>query len=88
MRRQGTPGTPKNIGDLYEKFLRWGEHLEVPFKDIEDTTPMTRIEKWSEKRSSPRWTTWWIAVGLCVAILFGVAATAIEALQAWISWCS
>ncbi|KAK0644164.1 hypothetical protein B0T16DRAFT_460246 [Cercophora newfieldiana] len=79
---------PENIGDLYEKFPRWGERLEVLFKEIENPTPMTRIEKWSEKRKSPRWTTWWVAVGLFVAILFGVAATAIGALQVWISWCS
>jgi len=79
---------PENIGDLYDKFPRWGERLEVLFKEIENPTPMTRIEKWSEKRKSPRWTTWWVAVGLFVAILFGVAATAIGALQVWISWCS
>lgn len=79
---------PENLGELYERFPHWGERLEVLFKEIENPTPMTRIEKWSEKRKSPRWTTWWVALGLFVAILFGVAATTLAALQVWISWCS
>ncbi len=55
---------------------------------MENPTPVTRIERWSDKRKSARWTTWWVVLGLLFAVLFGFAATALGAVQVWISYCS
>ncbi|KXX80604.1 hypothetical protein MMYC01_202707 [Madurella mycetomatis] len=79
---------PGNIADLYKKFPRWGERLDVLWKEIENPTPVTRIERWSDKRKSARWATWWVVLGLLFASLFGLMATVLGALQVWISYCS
>jgi hypothetical protein len=55
---------------------------------MENPTPVTRIERWSDKRKSARWATWWVVLGLLFAVLFGFAATALGAVQVWISYCS
>ncbi len=79
---------PENIGDLYRKFPHWGERLDVLWKEIENPAPITRIERWSDKRKSSRWSTWWVVLGLGFAVLFGVVATALSAVQVWISYCA
>lgn len=80
--------TPDTIGLLYKRFPHWGGRLEDLWKEVDDPTPVTRIERFSEKRKSPRWTTWWVLLGLVFAILFGITATVLGAMQVWISWCS
>jgi hypothetical protein len=79
---------PENVADLYKKFPHWGERLDVLWKEIENPTPVTRIERWSDRRKSARWNTWWVVLGLVFAVLFGLAATILGALQVWISYCS
>ncbi len=79
---------PETMGDLYRKFPRWGERLDVLWKEVENPTAVTRIERWSERRKSPRWNTWWVVLGLVFAGLFGLLASILGALQVWISYCS
>jgi len=80
--------SPDTLELLYKKFPHWAGRLEDLWKEIDNPTPATRIERFADKRKSPRWTTWWVLLGLIFAILFGVAATMLGALQVWISWCS
>lgn len=89
-RHEGPRGArkPENIADLYEKFPHWGERLDVLWKEIENPTPVTRIERWSDRRKSARWNTWWVVVGLFFAVFFGLTTTVLGALQVWISYCS
>jgi hypothetical protein len=79
---------PETIADLYKKFPHWGERLDVLWKEIENPTPVTRVERWSDKRKSARWTTWWVVLGLVFAVMFGLTATILGAMQVWISYCS
>jgi len=79
---------PETMGDLYRKFPRWGERLDVLWKEVENPTAVTRIERWSERRKGPRWNAWWVVLGLVFAGLFGLVASILGALQVWISYCS
>jgi hypothetical protein len=79
---------PENMADLYQRFPHWAERLDVLWREIENPTPVTRIERWSERRKSARWATWWVVLGLLCALLFGLMATVLGALQVWISYCS
>ena len=79
---------PENVDDLYRKFPHWGERLDLLWKEIENPTPVTAIERWTDKRKSASWNTWWVVLGLGFAVLFGFAATGLGAVQVWISYCS
>jgi hypothetical protein len=79
---------PTDVRGLYEKYPYWGYRLHELWKEADDPTPITRIERWTESRRNPRFTYWCTAVSLVIAVSFGVAATILSALQFWTSYCS
>ncbi|KAK8071175.1 hypothetical protein PG997_011378 [Apiospora hydei] len=78
---------PRSVSALYQRFPYWGERLYDLWIEAEDPTPITTVGKWSDSKKSGRYVYWAGFVALVIAILFGVAATVLAALQVWISWC-
>lgn len=72
---------PDDLRSLYAKYPYWGDRLFSLWKEADDPTPITRIERWSEAKRNPRFTHLCTAVSLMVAISFGVLATALTAVQ-------
>lgn len=79
---------PDDVRSLYQKYPHWAERLYSLWKEAEDPTPVTMLERWSESRKNPRFTYWCTVVSLSIAIAFGFVATALGALQVWISYCA
>jgi hypothetical protein len=79
---------PSDVRLLYEKYPYWADRLFDLWKEADDPTPTTRIERWTEARRNPRFTYWCTVVSIMIAISFGALATALAAVQVWISWCS
>ncbi|KAI9755414.1 MAG: hypothetical protein M1815_005049 [Lichina confinis] len=84
----GTAALPEDTHELFEQFPHWGKRLQRILREVEDPTPMAWHEKWSDRRKSPRFTYWAAVIALSVALLFGIAATVLGALQVYISYCS
>ncbi|KAM7184915.1 hypothetical protein V8F20_012007 [Naviculisporaceae sp. PSN 640] len=78
---------PDDVRSLYQKYPHWAERLYSLWKEAEDPTPVTMVERWSESRKNPRFTYWCTVVSLSIAIAFGAVATVLGALQVWISYC-
>ncbi|KAI8629053.1 hypothetical protein F5Y19DRAFT_475614 [Xylariaceae sp. FL1651] len=79
---------PSDVRSLYEKHPYWADRLYDLWREADDPTPTTRIERWTEARRNPRFTYWCTVVSILIAILFGGFATALGAVQVWISWCA
>jgi hypothetical protein len=79
---------PEDIWSLYQKYPYWADRLYALWKEADDPTPITMIERWSESRKNPRFTYWCTVVSLIIAISFGIVATVLSAVQVWISYCS
>jgi len=77
-----------NLRSLYRSFPHWGERLYRIWNELENPTPVTRWEKWSDKRKSAWYSTWWGVLGIILALFFGLASILLGALQVWISYCS
>ncbi|KAK6080372.1 hypothetical protein SCUP234_05313 [Seiridium cupressi] len=78
---------PRDIRGLYEKYPYWADRLYDLWREADDPTPITRIERWTEARKNPRFTYWCAVVSIMLAIMFGLLATGLAAIQVWISWC-
>lgn len=79
---------PSYVQELFEEFPYWGDRLYKILKEVEDPTPMMWYERWSDRKKNPRYTYWAGVVTLGLALLFGILATILGALQVWISYCS
>ncbi|KAK8877470.1 Lactose regulatory protein LAC9 [Apiospora arundinis] len=79
---------PSSVSALYQKFPYWGERLYDLWIEAEDPTPITTVGKWSDSKKSGRYVYWAGFMALVIAIIFGIAATALAAVQVWISWCA
>ncbi|KAI0141196.1 hypothetical protein GGR57DRAFT_520596 [Xylariaceae sp. FL1272] len=79
---------PRDVRSLYEKHPYWADRLYDLWREADDPTPTTRIERWTEARRNPRFTYWCAVVSIMIAISFGALATALATIQVWISWCS
>lgn len=75
---------PANVHDLYQRYPHWGERLHVLWKEIENPTPMTGVEKWTEKRRGHFWTTWWGIMGVAAAIVSLIITMGLGGVQVWI----
>ena len=79
---------PTDVYSLYEQFPFWGARLQSLWTEAEEPTPTTFIGKLSDRKKSPRFTYWCGVLTLTVALMFGIVATILAALQVWISYCS
>jgi hypothetical protein len=79
---------PEDMQDLFEQFPHWGERLYKILREVENPTPMTWYEKWSDRRASPRYTYWAAVMALAFAVFFGIAATILGALQVVMTYCT
>jgi len=79
---------PEDVRGLFQKYPYWAERLYTLWREADDPTPVTEIGRWSESRRNPRFTYWCAFLSLTLALMFGVAATILGALQVWISFCS
>ncbi|KAK6856658.1 hypothetical protein PG990_011503 [Apiospora arundinis] len=57
-----------------------GERLYDLWIEAEDPTPITTVGKWSDSKKSGRYVYWAGFMALVIAIIFGIAATALAAL--------
>ena len=78
---------PTDVRSLYEKYPYWADRLYELWREADDPTPTTRIERWTEARRNPRFTYWCAVISIVIAILFGMIATSLAAVQVWITWC-
>lgn len=76
-----------NRRDLYQRYPHWAVRLDILFDEAENPTPVTWIERWSERRKAARHTFWLTFLAFTAAILFGLAATVLAAVQLWIAYC-
>lgn len=79
---------PANVQDLYKRYPHWGERLHVLWREIENPTPMTGVEKWTEKRRGYFWTTWWGILGVTAAIVSLIITMGLGGVQVWIGYCA
>ncbi|KAH9885366.1 hypothetical protein F4778DRAFT_511001 [Xylariomycetidae sp. FL2044] len=78
---------PSDVRSLYDKYPYWADRLYELWREADDPTPVTGIERWTEARRNPRFTYWCAVISILIAILFGMVATGLAAAQVWISWC-
>lgn len=78
---------PTDVRSLYEKYPYWADRLYELWREADDPTPTTRIERWTEARRNPRFTYWCAVISIVIALLFGMIATSLAAVQVWITWC-
>ncbi|KAI0141977.1 hypothetical protein BJ166DRAFT_629804 [Pestalotiopsis sp. NC0098] len=78
---------PRDIKSLYEKYPYWADRLYDLWREADDPTPITTIERWSEARRNPRFTYWCAVVSIILAFTFGMISTGLAAVQVWIAWC-
>ena len=57
---------PSEVRTLYERYQYWGDRLYDLWKEADDPTPVTKIERWSESRRNPRFTYWCTVISLTV----------------------
>ncbi|KAI0106400.1 hypothetical protein GGR51DRAFT_559815 [Nemania sp. FL0031] len=79
---------PSDIRSLYQKYPYWADRLYDLWREADNPTPTTRIERWTEARRHPRFSYWCTVISILIAISFGVFAIALSAIQVWISWCT
>lgn len=79
---------PRDVKELYQRFPFWGQRLHELWDEAENPTPLTYFDRLSERKKSPRFTYWCAAIGISLAIMFGVLATVLGGIQVWISYCS
>jgi hypothetical protein len=84
----GDANTPADLQALFAHYPYWGERLYKLLKEVEDPTPMTWYERWSDRRKAPRYTYWAGVMALALALFFGIASTVLGALQVWIGYCN
>lgn len=85
--RPGDAIEPRDIKSLYERYPFWADRLYEIWREADDPTPITRIERWSEARRNPRFTYWCTVVSIMLAITFGMLSIGLAAAQLWIAWC-
>jgi len=79
---------PTDFCGLYQRFPFWAARLHDLWAEADDPAPVSYIGRLTERKKSPRFMYWCGVMAVAVAILFGVVATILAALQVWISYCS
>jgi hypothetical protein len=79
---------PEDVQALGAKFPHWGDRLYKLWKEADEPAPVSQLGWWSESKKSPRFTYWAGIIALSFAVVFGILATVLSALQVWISYCT
>lgn len=69
----GDAALPEDVQDLFARFPYWGKRIYKLLKEIEDPTPLTWYEKWSDRRKSSRHMYWAGVIALSFALVPGKA---------------
>ena len=80
--------TPGDVQALFMHYPYWGERLYRLLKEVEEPTPMTWYERFSDRRKSPRYSYWCTVIAIVLALFFGIASTVLGALQVWMGYCN
>ncbi|KAE9569095.1 hypothetical protein CGMCC3_g14841 [Colletotrichum fructicola] len=78
---------PKDLHGLYEQYPYWGRQLSRLLREFDDPTPITWWQKYTERGRSPRRMYECAIVALFVTAFSALTATALAAVQVWISYC-
>jgi hypothetical protein len=73
--------------EFFTRYPYWAVRLHNLYVEIEDPTPISSVGRWSELHKAARHMLWLTAVAFVVAILFGIVAAGLGAVQIWISYC-
>ncbi|KAI0554385.1 hypothetical protein F4679DRAFT_525901 [Xylaria curta] len=76
-----------NRRELYERYPHWGLRLHMLLEEVEDPTPLSWMGRWSERRKAARYSFWVTFAAFVIAMVFGLVATILGAVQVWISYC-
>ncbi|KAK1635414.1 hypothetical protein BDP81DRAFT_429657 [Colletotrichum phormii] len=79
---------PDDLHELYTQYPDWAPRLARLLKEVDDPTPTTRWERYAERKKSPRHMFKCALAAFVVAAIFGILATALAAVQVWISYCA
>jgi hypothetical protein len=73
--------------ELFEQYPRWAPRLLRLYEEIEDPTPTTWLERYSDRRKSARHVYTLTYLALVLALLLGILTVTLGILQVWISYC-
>lgn len=67
-------------------YLHFGVRLIDLYEELENPKPRGRIETWMQRRSGARHAMMATMVGVAIAIILGIAALAMSAFQAYLTY--
>ncbi|GIJ90060.1 hypothetical protein Asppvi_009009 [Aspergillus pseudoviridinutans] len=71
---------------LLRTYPYWAVRLEILYQEAEDPTPVSCLGRWAERRKAA-WHSYLVAFwAIVIAVFFGLAATALSAVQTWITY--
>ncbi|KAK0741094.1 hypothetical protein B0T18DRAFT_432278 [Schizothecium vesticola] len=76
-----------NSAELAKRYPYWGARLQIIYEESENPTPVTALDRWIERRKSPKYSFWLTFLAVVVAILFGCISIALAGVQIWIAHC-
>ncbi|KAF9881568.1 hypothetical protein CkaCkLH20_00714 [Colletotrichum karsti] len=82
---EGQP--PKDLLGLYEQYPYWGRRLTRLLREVEDPTPITWWQRYTERGRSPRRMFECAVAALIVTAFSAFVATALAAVQVWVAYC-
>jgi len=68
------------------KYRYFGARLLDLHAELQDPTPRGLVEKWLQRRSGARYVMLATLIGVIFAVILGMCALALSALQTWIAW--
>lgn len=76
-----------NRRELFERYPRWAVRLLILYEEADDPTPISWLDRFSERRKAARHTYFLTYLALVVALLLGVVTVGLGAVKIWISYC-
>lgn len=72
---------------LFELYPHWARRWQVIHQEAEAPTPVSRLDKWAQRRRDERHAFKVAYLALLLAVGFGVMAMVLGVLQLWVSYC-
>jgi hypothetical protein len=79
---------PYNVESLYDKYLHWADRLYDLYCEADDPMPASWLERLAESKRNPRFISICAMITIVLALLFGISATGLAAVQLWVGWCT